>query len=145
MYLNKYLYTRFHHSFALHFTMFTSPRMLQRQPMRRTEVSGLFPRKETGHLLFPYFDMKRHFYFCRPPRLAAISTVFKTLSWEYQCHCSWARFTGPGFEPIYNTDIAHSFKESLPSLPRSPQLVVLSIFRIPLLIILRAIQQVTLN
>lgn len=47
-------------------------------------------RKETGHLLFPYSDMKRHFYFCRPPRtaarVAAISTVFKTLSREYQCH-----------------------------------------------------------
>lgn len=51
---------------------------------------GLFPRKETGHLLFPYSDMKRHFYFCRPPldrrRRRYISTVFKTLSREYQCH-----------------------------------------------------------
>lgn len=37
----------------------------------RPEVGGLSPRKETGHLLFPYSDMKRHFYFCRPPRTAA--------------------------------------------------------------------------
>lgn len=43
-------------------------------------------RKETGHLLFPYSDMKRHFYFCRPPRTAAISTVFKIPSRKYQCH-----------------------------------------------------------
>lgn len=31
------------------------------------QCAGLFPRKETGHLLFSHSDMKRHFYFCRPP------------------------------------------------------------------------------
>lgn len=54
----------------------TRPRvLLQRYPMRRPKVDGLFPRKETGHLLFPYSDMKRHFYFCRPPR-TAVSSLF---------------------------------------------------------------------
>lgn len=94
----------------------------------RPEVGGLFPRKETGHLLFPYSDMKRHFYFCRPPRtasdrrarVAAISTVFKTLSRGYQCHVrEHDRFTGPEFEATYNMDIAHTFKESVPSLSAS--------------------------
>lgn len=30
------------------------------------QVSRLFPRTETGHLLFLHSDMKRYFYFCRP-------------------------------------------------------------------------------
>lgn len=128
----------------------TRPRvLLQQYPMRRPKVGGLFPRKETGHLLFPYSDMKRHFYFCRPPlgpqhRVVAIPTVFKILSREYQCHVR-ERFTGPGFEATYNMDIAPTFKEPLPfPALRSPS-GVLPIFRVPLLIVLRAIQQVTLN
>lgn len=34
---------------------------------RAGEVSRPFPRTETGHLLFPHSDMKRHFYFCTAP------------------------------------------------------------------------------
>jgi len=89
----------------------TRPRvLLQRYPMRRPEVGGLFLRKETGHLLFPYSDMKRHFYFCRPPRCRYFYRLQNSLA-GISMPRSWARFTDPKFEATYNMDIAHVFKE----------------------------------
>lgn len=75
------------------------------------QCAGLFPRKETGHLLFSHSDMKRHFYFCRPPlsrtaSLVAIPFLFKTLAGISMPTYIRERGLRWGFEATYNMDIA---------------------------------------
>lgn len=74
-------------------------------------------------------------------RVAAISTVFKTLSREYQCHAV------RGVRGELTIWISYLQRISSLSSPFSatPDRSPVPIFRIPLLIVPRAIQQVTLN
>jgi len=137
-------------SLSVHFTILQGPAAATGiYPMRRPKVDELFPWKETGHLLFSYSNMKRHFYFCRPLRIAASSLFLPSskLSREYQCHireCG-SRIRGSSYDLQYGHHV-HIFKESLLFLSlflRSQPFFHFSVFL--LLIVLHEIQQVTLN
>lgn len=107
---------------------YKTPRELVQRDIR-CQVVGPCPRKETGHLLFPRSDMKRHFYFCGP-RLGsplrrvgastAVLSFLKILSRGYQCHIR-ERGLASGFEGAELTiwiSLPYTFKEFRSPLPR---------------------------
>lgn len=107
------------------------------------QCAGLFPRKETGHLLFSHSDMKRHFYFCRPPlsRTASLgvhSPLFLSsskLSRGYQCPHIFVSGVYDGVSRRLTIWISLSYLQRISS---PSDIAVLPIFRIPSLIVLRA-------
>jgi len=96
----------------------------------RSGQSAIPAETETGHLLFPHSDMKRHFYFCRSPaggaaRVAGISMP----------HSSRTEGFIVGFKASYNMNIAAAaavaiFKELRLS-PSFPPLFQFSLYSSP--------------
>jgi len=140
--LNNTLYTRFRYSVPLRFAMLQGPECCCNGIQCAGQRSAGYSCGRKRDIFYSRTLTWKGTFIFADRRVVAISTVFKTLSREYQCH---VREHGSRTRSSRRLTIWISLVSSKNSSLSSFALRSSSFFRIPLLIVLHAIQQVTLN